>query len=81
MVCSHELGAPKESVRFWERLHDVVPYEPATALLVDDSLPVLRAARRYGVAHLLAIRRPDSREPERNTAEFPAVAQLADAIS
>jgi GMP/IMP 5'-nucleotidase len=80
IVCSHELKAPKEDLRFWERLQDVEPYEAKATLLIDDSLPVLRAARRYGIAHLLAIRRPDSREPERSIAEFPAIAQLGDVI-
>ena len=35
----------------------------AEALLIDDSLPVLRAAHRYGIGQLLAVRNPDSKLP------------------
>jgi putative hydrolase of the HAD superfamily len=33
----------------------------------------LRAARAYGIAQLLAVRRPDSKQPEKLTGEFPAI--------
>ena len=43
VVCSHDFGLPKERAEFWERMQAVEPFEKTTALLVDDSLPVLRA--------------------------------------
>ena len=58
---------------FWKKMQRVQPFAKETALLVDDSLPVLRAARTYGVAHLLAVRRPDSRLPEKAVGEFSAI--------
>ena len=73
VVCSHDFGLPKERAEFWERMQAVEPFEKTTALLVDDSLPVLRAARAYGIAQLLAVRRPDSKQPEKLTGEFPAI--------
>ena len=73
VVCSHDLGIPKENVDFWKKMQRVQPFEKASALLVDDSLPVLRAARAYGIAQLLAVRRPDSKQPEKLTGEFPAI--------
>jgi putative hydrolase of the HAD superfamily len=80
VVCAHDLGAPKERPEFWERLQRVQPFAPETALLVDDSLPVLRAARAYGVAQLLAVRRPDSRAPEKDVAEFAAIASFREVM-
>ncbi len=73
VVCAHDLGLPKEDVAFWDRLRRAEPYSPATTLLVDDSLPVLRSAARHGIAWLLAVRRPDSRQPRREIEEFPAI--------
>ena len=73
VVCSHDFGLPKERAEFWERMQAVEPFDKTTALLVDDSLPVLRAARAYGIAQLLAVRRPDSKQPEKLTGEFPAI--------
>ncbi len=73
VVCSHDLGIPKENADFWKKMQRVQPFEKETALLVDDSLPVLRAARAYGVAQLRAVRRPDSRQPEKEVGEFSAI--------
>jgi len=73
IICSHDLGLPKEEIAFWDRLKDVEPFACDTALLVDDSLPVLRSAARYGIGQLLAVRNPDSRQPPREDAEFTAI--------
>jgi putative hydrolase of the HAD superfamily len=73
VLCAHDLGLPKEQAGFWERMQAVEPFDKTRALLIDDSLPVLRAAQRYGIAQLLAVRQPDSRAPEKDVAEFHAV--------
>jgi putative hydrolase of the HAD superfamily len=73
IVCAHDLGHPKESREFWDRLREREPFDLAHTLLIDDSLSVLRAARAYGLAHLLAVARPDSRAPAREIQEFPAI--------
>ena len=79
-VCAHELGHPKESEPFWSSLQRCHPFDPQRTLLVDDSLPVLRAARAHGIAHLLAIGQPDSRGPPRDTGEFRALASFRDIL-
>jgi len=73
IVSSHALGAAKEEQAFWERLRAREPFEPARTLLVDDSIPVLDSARRYGIAHLVAVKRPDTQQPEKATAGYPAI--------
>jgi putative hydrolase of the HAD superfamily len=65
VVSSHDFRAPKESATFWTELARAHPFDPARSLFVEDSLTVLAAARRFGVAHLIAIRRPDSRRSAR----------------
>ncbi|MEK7696969.1 MAG: GMP/IMP nucleotidase [Pseudomonadota bacterium] len=80
VVCSHDFGLPKERAEFWERMQAAEPFEKTAALLVDDSLPVLRAARAYGIAQLLAVRRPDSKQPEKLTGEFPAILSFRDVM-
>jgi len=80
VVCAHDLGLPKEQPAFWARLQSSEPFVPETTLLVDDSLPVLRSAARHGIAHLLAVRRPDSRQPPRKIDEFPAIDGFADLL-
>lgn len=73
VVCAHDLGLPKEDAGFWSRLQQEEAFDPARTLFVDDSLAVLRSAQRYGIAHLLAILLPDTRQAERQIDEFPAV--------
>jgi putative hydrolase of the HAD superfamily len=73
IVCAHDLQRPKEHAEFWPRLNERVPFDPARTLFVDDSLPVLRSARRHGLAWLLAIRCPDTRQERREVTEFDAV--------
>ena len=72
VVCAHDLGLPKEQPGFWDKMQDIEPFKKETALLIDDSLPVLRAARHYGIGQLLAVRNPDSKLPEKDVGEFAA---------
>lgn len=78
IVCAHNLGKPKEDLGFWERLRRIERFAPPACVLIDDSLPVLRAAKRYGIGQLVAIKRPDSTRPERNVTEFPAISNLGE---
>jgi putative hydrolase of the HAD superfamily len=73
IVSSHKLGAAKEEQAFWQRLAEIEPFDPVRTVLVDDSLPVLDSARRYGIAHLVAIKRPDTKKPEKPTGDYPAI--------
>ncbi len=73
LISSHDYGFPKEQAQFWYALKTDLAFDPTTSLFIDDSLPVLRSARDFGVAHLLAVREPDSRRGRKDTEEFAAV--------
>jgi HAD superfamily hydrolase (TIGR01509 family) len=77
IICAHDIGVPKEHPDFWAKLQSVEAFEPKTTLLIDDSLPVLRSARAYGIAHLLAVYQPDSMQPKKDVAEFLAIESFA----
>ena len=78
IICAHDFGMPKEEPRFWEKLVAAVPFEKSATLLVDDSLPVLRSARTYGIKHLLAVHKPDSQNPKKDVEEFSAIHTFLD---
>jgi putative hydrolase of the HAD superfamily len=80
IVSSHALGAAKEEQAFWQRLADIEPFDPARTLLVDDSLPVLDSARRYGIAQLVAVKRPDTTRSVKDTGDYPAIDDFAQLI-
>lgn len=77
---SHRFSVPKEDPAFWPRFRALEPFDPERTLFIDDSLAVLEAARRYGIAWLRAIRRPDSSLPPGNGGDFPAVDRVADLL-
>lgn len=70
---SHPFGAPKESTEFWRVFAAAEKFDSTRTLFVDDSMPVLRAARAHGVRWVYAIARPDSSQPRREQSEFPSV--------
>jgi putative hydrolase of the HAD superfamily len=80
LISSHLIGLPKEHADFWRALQRVEPFEPEHALFVDDSLPVLASARAYGIAQLLAIHNPDSRQPHKDCGDFPAIGSFAEVM-
>lgn len=80
VVCSHDFGVPKEEQAFWTMLKEVEPFNPQRTLLIDDSLSVLRAARQYGIHHLLSILQPDSQAPARTITEFEVVNDLTEVM-
>ena len=80
LVCAHDLGLVKEQPAFWPRLREMEPFEPATTLLVDDNPTILRAARDYGIAHLVSALRPDSTSPPQVAGEFPAIHDFAELL-
>ena len=73
LISSHDYGFPKENPQFWDALRADIQFDPARSLFIDDTLPILRSARDFGVAQLLAVSRPDSRKGPKDTAEFAAL--------
>jgi len=78
VISSHSLGSPKETGEFWHSLQQVESFDPAKTLLADDSLPVLKAARDYGIRHIVAMRKPDSKRPARDIEGFPSIETFAE---
>ena len=72
LISSHDYGFPKEDQQFWFALQQDFGFAPARTLFIDDSLPILRSARQFGITQLLAVRQPDSQKPTKDTEEFSA---------
>jgi putative hydrolase of the HAD superfamily len=76
VVSSHDFGVPKEQAEFWSQLQTQLAFDPTRCLFVDDSLPVLKAARAHGIGHIFAITRPDSTQHVRQVEGFAAVERV-----
>jgi HAD superfamily hydrolase (TIGR01509 family) len=80
LICAHAFRVPKEDPRFWPKLAKEDHFHRDTTLFVDDSLPVLRSARDYGIKFLRAVRLPDSKAPPKETEEFIAIDSFDDLV-
>ncbi len=80
LICSHDLGLPKEDTAFWDAVEKVEPYRRERTLLIDDSASVLASAQKAGIGHLLSIVQPDSKLPPRTGGDFPAVDDLSELL-
>ncbi len=80
IVCSQEVGVPKEEVAFWQRLHAIIDYTPDRALLADDTEAVLDTAHRYGIRCCIHVARPSSTLPVRPSKRFPSIAYFRELI-
>lgn len=80
LISSHDYGFPKESPQFWDALQADIAFDPARSLFIDDTLPILRSARGFGIGHLLAVSEPNSQKGPKDTEEFAAVKDYRELI-
>jgi len=73
IISSHDLGVPKEHAGFWSLLQQQQSFDKRTTLLIDDSLAVLNSARLFGIAHLITVSKPDSKQPKKHVAGYPSI--------
>lgn len=80
VVCAHDFGIPKEDIAFWERLQQIEHFDPQSTLLIDDNDLVLRSAQHYGIRHLLAVHKPDTRKAGKFSGEFQTLSSFKDLL-
>lgn len=78
LISAHTIGLPKEHADFWQKLQSLEKFTAQQTLLIDDSYPVLESAHAYGIAHLLGIQQPDSKQPPKNSANFRLLKEFAE---
>jgi len=79
IISSHHLGFAKEQAEFWTAMQAQYQFSPASSLLIDDSEPVLHAAKAFGL-QVQGIRQPDSLLPPRANLHYPALDHLTDLL-
>jgi len=73
LYSTHEFGVVKESQLLWGKLQAKQGFDLNNTLFVDDSLPVLKSAQKYGIKHILAVENPDSKKPANSFADFTSI--------
>jgi putative hydrolase of the HAD superfamily len=77
VVSAHTVGHAKEDPRFWRDVDAHLTFDRDRSLFVDDSPPVLRAAREAGVRWVYRV----SRAGMPDTGEFPSVAGVSELVA
>jgi HAD superfamily hydrolase (TIGR01509 family) len=80
IICAEEIGVPKELPEFWLKLEELLGFEKSRAFFADDTNKVLHAARQHGIAQVIHVARPSSRNPVRYSDEFPSIAYFNELI-
>lgn len=80
IICSQEVGLPKEEPEFWLRLEAMLGFDREKTILADDNENVLQAARAYGMGVLIYVARPSSREETSFSTRFPSIVYFKELI-
>ena len=80
IICSQDIGLPKEDPGFWENLESLLGFDKQRTLLADDNESVLLAAQAYGMGVLIFVARPSSRAEIRYSAQFPSIVYFKELI-
>lgn len=70
VVASFDMGHPKESIEFWEKVEKLLGFEKEKTLFIDDTEEILKTAKRFGIRYLILKAMPNSRVKTRPETEF-----------
>jgi len=73
VLCSIDLGAPKEQAAFWVEAKRRVGFNEARTLFIDDTEAVLVAARTFGIRFLLYKADASSRVTSNGSGRFETI--------
>jgi putative hydrolase of the HAD superfamily len=80
IICSQDIGLPKEEAKFWKRLEPLLGFNRNRTLLADDNENVLQAAENYGIKFLIYVARPSSRADIFYSEKFSSIVYFNDLI-
>lgn len=73
IISAHQVGLPKEDVRFWGELQNFINYEPELTLLGEDSETNLTTAQSFSIRYLVYISRYSSKVEPRQSEHFATI--------
>ncbi|WP_409308528.1 GMP/IMP nucleotidase [Pectobacterium sp. B1J-3] len=73
LLSTHTYGYPKENQRLWQAVQQQTQFDPTRTLFVDDSEPILDAAKTFGIRYCLGVSNPDSSQQEKSFQHHPAM--------
>lgn len=80
LITSHQMGYPKEDLKFWLAIEEKWKFNKNTTLFVDDSVSILATAKKFGIKNVIGISHPDSSRGHNSVEPFTEVNQLTEII-
>ena len=72
-ITSFEIGYPKEKIEFWKKAEKMLCFRKEETILVDDTIEVLRTAKKFGIQHLIYKARSSSKVKPSSSTEFMTI--------
>lgn len=72
-ITSFEIGFPKEKIDFWRIAEQRLGFQKEKTMLVDDTLEVLKTAKKYGIRYLIYKAKSNSRIKPLPSSEFKTI--------
>jgi HAD superfamily hydrolase (TIGR01509 family) len=79
-LTSFEIGFPKEMAEFWDKAERKLRFERDKSLFIDDTMAVLRTARRFGIKYILYKSYASSKGDRGRSEEFAELADFRELI-
>ena len=70
VLCSFDVGHPKEFVGFWEGAQKKIGFDKEHSVFIDDTEDVLKSARDYGIKYLIFKSSANSKAEPKTSDEF-----------
>jgi len=80
ILCSSDIGLPKEEVHFWRGAQRVLGFDKERSLFVDDNEDVLLAAHAFGIKYLFFKAHASSRVPRDDSKNFPSLRHFGELL-
>lgn len=76
VVCSFDVGYPKEFIEFWQKIEKKLKFDKENTLFIDDTEDVLKTAKEFGIKHLLFKAVANSKTPPKASNEFRVISDF-----
>jgi len=80
-ITSFEIGFPKEKIEFWQKAEQKISFSKEKTILVDDTIDVLKTAKRFGIKYLIYKARSNSKVKPLPSSEFVTILDFGELIT
>jgi HAD superfamily hydrolase (TIGR01509 family) len=77
-ITSFQIGFPKEKIEFWKHAEQQLHFSKEKTILVDDTLEVLKTARKFGIKYLIYKAKANSKLEPLPSSEFRTILDFSE---